>query len=103
MCGATGLGGNVNEQAAPAWPVGVGDLVAADHQRWADLVARNLIHAISELGQFDPAHLAGPAVVILHSDNQQATVDSKGREVLGQLGVVRAFADRKLLLEIHPM
>jgi hypothetical protein len=30
---------------------------------------RNLIHAISELGQFDAANLASPAVVILHSDN----------------------------------
>jgi hypothetical protein len=96
-------GRNVNEQAAPARPVGVENLDAAHHQRWADLVARNLTHAISELGQFDPAHLASPAVVILHSDNQQATVDSKGRQVLGQLGIVRAFASRKLPFEIHPV
>jgi hypothetical protein len=51
----------------------------------------------------DPAHLVGPAVVIFHSDNQQASVDSKGREVLGQFSVEGAFAGRKLLLEIHPM
>lgn len=93
----------MNEQAAPARSGRVGTSWGADHQRRADLVARNLIHAISELGQFDPAHLAGPAVVILHSDNQEAIVDSKRRQVLGQFGVVRAFASRKLLLEIHPM
>jgi hypothetical protein len=96
-------GRNMNEQAAPAWPGRIGDLVAADHQRWADFVARNLVHAISELGQFDPTHLVGPAVMILHSDNQEATVDSKGRQVLRQLGVMCSFAGRELLLEVHPM
>ncbi|MCW2909185.1 MAG: hypothetical protein JWL68_3974 [Actinomycetia bacterium] len=86
----------MNEQAPPAWPAGVGDLAAADHQRWAGLVVRNLIHAISEHSQFDPAHLVGPAVMILHSVNHQATIDSQGREVLSQVGVVRAFVGRKL-------
>ena len=68
-----------------------------------DLVARNLIYAIGELGQFDPAHLAGPAVMVLHPDNQEAAVDGKRRQVLGQLGVMRSCAGRELLLEIHPM
>jgi len=85
---------DVNEQAAPARPIGVGDLMAAHHQRRSNLVASDLVDAVSQLGQLDSAHLAGAAVVVFDPDNQQPAVDSQGREILGQLRVVRSFAGR---------
>jgi hypothetical protein len=72
-----GAGRDVHEQAAPAWPVGVGDLVAAHRQRRPDLVAGDLVDAVGEPGQLDPPHVAGAAVVVLDADDQQPAVDGQ--------------------------
>jgi hypothetical protein len=98
-----GTGRDVHKQAAPARPVGVGNLMAAHHQRRADLVAGDLVDAVGEPGQLNATHPAGAAVVVLDPDYQQSAVDGQGRQVLGQLGVVGALAAGELLLEVHPM
>jgi hypothetical protein len=77
--------------------------MATHHQRRPNLVASDLVDAVSESGQLNSTHLAGVAVVIFDPDHQQPAVDSQGREVLGQFRVVGAFAGGEPLLEIHPM
>jgi hypothetical protein len=95
--------GYVYEQAAPTRPGGVGNLLAADHQRGVDFVASDLTNAVSEPGQLNPADLAREAVVIFYPNHQQPTVDSQGSQILGVFGVECPFMKWQLSLEFHPM
>jgi hypothetical protein len=89
-----GTGRDVHEQAAPAWSVGVGNLVAAHNERRMNLAAGDLVDAVGELGQLDAAYVAGAAVGILHADEEQAAVHGERREVLGEVRVVLGLARR---------
>lgn len=64
------------------WTVRIGNFQTTDHKRRPDLVASNLVHAIRQPGQFDATDLAGMAVVVFHSDDQQSPIDGE-RRLLG--------------------